>query len=154
MEYLVGQSRDVCAEPSSIGLVDWNNWSAMDQAARMAWNEKLHQTLDRTLFWKDLLRPSSTAKLNHGKYFVQPYYVSRGFNAFATVMQVFKRFTLLHLFLYWAVPFANLRALPAIETAVADGVLRAIDRRRKTDHLDPSNTYCLPPVPFFRTSER
>ena len=66
-----------------------------------------------------------------------------GFNAFATVMQVFKRFPLLHPFQYLAAPIAKLKALSAMEAAVRDGVLRRIERRGKTEHVDLFD-YVLP----------
>ena len=72
-----------------------------------------------------------------------------GFNAFATVMQVFKRFPLLHPFQYLAAPIAKLKALSAMEAAVREGVLKRIDRRGKTEHVDLFD-YVLPigqPVP-------
>lgn len=72
-----------------------------------------------------------------------------GFNAFSTVMQVFKRFPLLHPLQYLAAPIANLKALSAMKAAVRDGVLRRIERRGNTKHVDLFD-YVLPadhPVP-------
>ena len=72
-----------------------------------------------------------------------------GFNAFATVMQVFKRFPLLHPLQYLAAPIAKLKALSAMEAAVRDGVLRRIERRGHTEHVDLFD-YVLPanrPIP-------
>lgn len=71
------------------------------------------------------------------------------FNAFATVMQVFKRFPLLHPLQYLAAPIAKLKALSAMEAAVRNGLLRRIDCRRDTEHVDLFD-YVLPddcPVP-------
>lgn len=67
-------------------------------------------------------------------------------------MQVFKRFPLLHPFQYLAAPIAKLRALSAMEAAVRDGVLRRIELRGNTEHLDLFD-YVLPadrPVPSDR----
>ena len=72
-----------------------------------------------------------------------------GFNAFATVMQVFKRFPLLHPLQYLAAPVAKLKALSAMEESVRHGVFRRIARRGKTDHVDLFD-YVLPadqPIP-------
>ena len=67
-------------------------------------------------------------------------------------MQVFKRFPLLHPLQYLAAPFAKLKALSAMEAAVRDGVLRRIERRGNTEHVDLFD-YVLPadrPVPSDR----
>ncbi len=67
-------------------------------------------------------------------------------------MQVFKRFPLLHSFQYLAAPIAKLKALSAMEAAVRDGVLRRIERRGNTDHVDLFD-YVLPadrPIPSDR----
>lgn len=64
-------------------------------------------------------------------------------------MQVFKRFPLLHPLQYLAAPVAKLKALSAMEAAVRDGVLRRIERRDNTEHVDLFD-YVLPadyPVP-------
>ena len=49
MDYFVEQMKKLGSEPEGIGLMEWTNWLAMDEAADMAWNEKLHQMRDRTL---------------------------------------------------------------------------------------------------------
>lgn len=67
-------------------------------------------------------------------------------------MQVFKRFPLFHPLQYLAVPIAKLKALSAMEAAVRDGVLRRIERRGNTEHVDLFD-YVLPadlPVPSDR----
>ena len=67
-------------------------------------------------------------------------------------MQVFKRFPLLHPFQYLAAPIVKLKALSAMEAAVRDGVLRRIERRGNTDHVDLFD-YVLPadlPIPSDR----
>ena len=67
-------------------------------------------------------------------------------------MQVFKRFPLLHPLQYLAAPVAKLKALSTMEAAVRDGVLRRIERRSHTEHVDLFD-YVLPadrPVPSDR----
>ena len=54
MDYFVAKMKEVGSEPTGVGLMEWTNWLAMDQAADMAWNEKLHQMRDRRLFQKSL----------------------------------------------------------------------------------------------------
>ncbi len=49
MDYFVAKMRQVGSEPTGVGLMEWTNWLAMDQAANMAWNEKMHQMRDRGL---------------------------------------------------------------------------------------------------------
>lgn len=49
MDYFVAEMKKLGSEPTGVGLMEWTNWLAMDQAADMAWNEKLHQMRDRTL---------------------------------------------------------------------------------------------------------
>ncbi|KAL8689501.1 MAG: hypothetical protein Q9218_004840 [Villophora microphyllina] len=123
MDYFVAKMKEIGCQPPGIGLAEWTNWLAMDQAADMAWNEKLQQ-------------------MRHQKNSVH-LDVLLGFNAFTTVMQVFKRFPLLHPFQYLAAPIAKLKALSAMESAVRDGVLRRIGRSGNTEHLDLFD-YVLP----------
>ena len=46
MNYFVSKMQESGSGPTGIGLVEWTNWLAMDQAADMAWNEKLNQMRD------------------------------------------------------------------------------------------------------------
>ena len=55
MDYFVTRMKELGSEPTGVGLMEWTNWLAMDQAADMAWNEKLHQMRDRRLFQKALV---------------------------------------------------------------------------------------------------
>jgi cytochrome P450 len=48
MDYFVAKMKELGSEPTGVGLVEWTNWLAMDQAADMAWNKKLHQMRDRS----------------------------------------------------------------------------------------------------------
>lgn len=54
MDYFVAKMKELGSEPAGVGLVEWTNWLAMDQAADMAWNEKLHQMRDRRLSQESL----------------------------------------------------------------------------------------------------
>ena len=49
MNYFVAKMKESGSEPTGVGLMEWTNWLAMDEAADMAWNEKLHQMRDRRL---------------------------------------------------------------------------------------------------------
>lgn len=50
MDAFVITLEELGSEPAGVGLVEWTNWLAMDQAADMAWNEKLFQMRDSRLF--------------------------------------------------------------------------------------------------------
>lgn len=54
MDYFVAKMEESGSEPMGVGLMEWTNWMAMDQAADMAWNEQLHQMRDRRLFQEKL----------------------------------------------------------------------------------------------------
>lgn len=54
MDYFVAKMKELGSEPKGVGLMEWTNWLAMDQAADMAWNEKLHQMRDRRLSHESL----------------------------------------------------------------------------------------------------
>lgn len=49
MDYFVENMKESGSEPTGVGLMEWTNWLAMDDAADMALNEKLHQMRDRRL---------------------------------------------------------------------------------------------------------
>lgn len=49
MDFFVDKMKELGSEAEGVGLVQWTNWLAMDQAADMAWNEKLNQMRDRKL---------------------------------------------------------------------------------------------------------
>lgn len=59
-----------------------------------------------------------------------------GFNAFTTVIQVFKRFPLLSPFQYLLAPLTKLKSLAAMEAATRTGIEKRIDRRGNTEHVD------------------
>ena len=50
MDYFVAKMKELGSKPEGVGLREWTNWLAMDQAADMAWNEELCQMRDRRLF--------------------------------------------------------------------------------------------------------
>ena len=50
MDYFVAKMKETGSETTGVGLKEWTNWLAMDQAADMAWGEKLHQMRDSRLF--------------------------------------------------------------------------------------------------------
>ncbi|KAI4144474.1 MAG: hypothetical protein L6R39_004163 [Caloplaca ligustica] len=137
IDYFVAQMKEIGAEPLGVGLMEWTNWLAMDQAADLAWNEKLHQMRHRRLFQRIVHafypHVANTCQKEKNSVHLD---VLLGFNAFATVMQVFKRFPLLHPLQYLAAPVAKLKALSAMEAAVRDGVLRRIQRTGSTEHVD------------------
>lgn len=49
MDCFVTKMKELGHELTGVGLMEWTNWLAMDEAADMAWNEKLHQMRDRRL---------------------------------------------------------------------------------------------------------
>lgn len=66
------------------------------------------------------------------------------FNSFSTVMQVFKRFPMLHPLQYLFAPFSSLREFLAIEEETRQAVRRRIGLRGKTEHPDFFD-HILPP---------
>ena len=54
MDYFIMKMKQLGSEPNGVGLMEWTNWLAMDQAADMAWNKKLHQMRDRRLSTESL----------------------------------------------------------------------------------------------------
>ena len=61
MDYFVAQMKELGSEATGIGLMEWTNWLAMDEAADMGWNETLHQMRDRGRFQSRFLRLSRAA---------------------------------------------------------------------------------------------
>lgn len=62
MDYFVAKMKELGSEHTGVGLMEWTNWLAMDQAADMAWNEKLHQMRDRRLS-KEVACPNCLVQL-------------------------------------------------------------------------------------------
>lgn len=58
------------------------------------------------------------------------------FNSFATAIQVFKRFPLLHPLQYLFAPFGKVTLFAAMEKATRNSVLQRISQRGKTEHPD------------------
>ena len=46
MDYFISRMKELGSDSTGVGLAAWTNWLAMDAAADMAWNEKLHQMRD------------------------------------------------------------------------------------------------------------
>ncbi|KAK8130549.1 hypothetical protein PG999_002929, partial [Apiospora kogelbergensis] len=125
MDYFVARMKEINLDHKTIGvpLVRWTNWLAMDMAADLAWNEKLHQMRDM----KDSVNLD----------------VLLSFNSFATVLQVFKRFPLIKPLQYLFAPFGKITLFSQMEKATSDSVLRRIDQRGRTGHPDYFD-YILP----------
>lgn len=124
MDYFVERMQELGEYSTGVSLVDWTNWLALDMAADLAWNQKMHQmeNAKSAVYLEALL----------------------AFNSFATVMQVFKRFPLLYMFQYLLVPFHKLRAFVAMEAATRKATLQRIDSIGSTQHPDFFD-YILPP---------
>ncbi|KAK2603551.1 hypothetical protein QQS21_004231 [Conoideocrella luteorostrata] len=116
MDYFVTQMKDLGADSAGVPLVRWTNWLAMDMSADLAWNEKMHQMRDR----KDSVHLDALLS----------------FNSFATVLQVFKRFPLFKPLQYLFAPFGKITVFSQIERATRSSVLRRIEQRGKTEHVD------------------
>lgn len=127
MDYFVAQMEELGASSAGVSLLDWTNWLAMDLAADLAWSLKMNQMRDRksSVYLDALL----------------------AFNSFATVMQVFKRFPLLHMCQYLFVPLTKLGAFVAMESATRQATFRRISMAgdgAERDHPDFFD-YILPP---------
>lgn len=75
------------------------------------------------------------------------------FNSFATVVQVFKRFPLLHFVQYILVPFRKLGAFVSMEAATRKATLQRIESIGSTQHADFFD-YILPPGDPVPSSDR
>jgi len=116
MDYFIERMKELGDASTGVSLVDWTNWLTLDMAADMAWNLKMHQMEHAT----------SSVYLD----------ALLAFNSFATVMQVFKRFPLLHLFQYLLAPFPKLKAFVAMEAATRQATLQRIASVGSTQHPD------------------
>ncbi|KAK8133654.1 hypothetical protein PG984_005666 [Apiospora sp. TS-2023a] len=125
MDYFVKRMKELYADQNTAGvpLVRWTNWLAMDLAADLAWNEKMHQMRDM----KDSVNLD----------------VLISFNSFATVLQVFKRFPLIKPLQYLFAPFGKITVFSQMEKATRDSVMKRIDQRGCTEHPDYFD-YILP----------
>ncbi|KAK8043801.1 hypothetical protein PG994_012639 [Apiospora phragmitis] len=118
MDYFVAKMKQLNMDPKTIGvlLVRWTSWLAMDMAADLAWNEKVHQMRDM----KDSVNLD----------------VLLSFNSFATVIAVFKRFPLIRPLQYLFAPFGKITLFSQMEKATSESVLRRIGQRGHTEHPD------------------
>lgn len=133
MDYFVARMKEIGGDIDGVSLVDWTHWVAWDISADLAWNEEMFAMRDSKLFSCTFLFASaltSTAK--------NPIYldVLLGFNAFATVIQVFKRFPLISPIKYLFVPIAKLSSLAKMEKTTRISVEKRIDRCGNLPHLD------------------
>lgn len=112
MDYFVAKMKKSGAELIGVGLMEWTNWLAMDQAAEMAWNEKLHQMRGCRLSQVSLAWLSRAANASQGK----SRYISM-FSSASTCLPP-SYLLLFHPLQYLAVPVAKLKALSTMEAAV------------------------------------
>ncbi|KAI1199438.1 cytochrome P450 [Nemania serpens] len=116
IDYFVARMREIGGEVDGVSLVDWTRWVAWDTSADLAWNEEMFAMRDaKNPIYLDVLL---------------------GFNAFATVIQVFKRFPLLAPVKYLFLPIAKLSSLAKMERMTRISVEKRIDRRGNLPHLD------------------
>ncbi|CAH0038995.1 unnamed protein product [Clonostachys rhizophaga] len=114
--HFIERMKELGSVTEGVSLIDWSNWYYMDLSADLVWNEETHQMRDR----------KSSVYLD----------VLLGFNAFATVMQVFKRFPLIKPMQYLFVPLSKLSSLGQVKKMTKQAVERRIERRGKLHHGD------------------
>ncbi|KAI0107510.1 cytochrome P450 [Nemania sp. FL0031] len=116
MDYFVARMKDIGGEADGVSLVDWTHWVAWDTSADLAWNEEMFAMRDaKNPIYLDVLI---------------------GFNAFATVIQVFKRFPLISPIKYLFVPIAKLSSLSQMEKNTRISLDKRIDKRGNLPHPD------------------
>ncbi|KAI0115673.1 cytochrome P450 [Nemania sp. FL0031] len=116
LDYFVARMKELGESPTGVGLANWTNWLAMDLSADMSWNEKLYEMRDM----------KSSAYLD----------AMVGFNFFATVMQVFRRFPWLSPLQYLFTPFTKLKTLRVVKKDTEQGILNRIEYRHSIKHVD------------------
>ncbi|KAH8899040.1 cytochrome P450 [Thozetella sp. PMI_491] len=129
MDYFVSRMKELGSASDGVGLVNWTNWLSLDLSVDLAWSEQ----------WNEMRDQKNAPLLD----------VLLGFNAFATVMQVFKRFPLISPVQYLFVPVRKLRTFVATEKATRVAIQRRIDRSGSIDNIDFFE-YVLPshsPIP-------
>ncbi|KAJ2987027.1 hypothetical protein NUW58_g4730 [Xylaria curta] len=116
MDYFVARMKAIGREADGVSLVDWTHWVAWDTSADLAWNEEMFAMRDaKNPIYLDVLL---------------------GFNAFATVIQVFKRFPLISPLKYLFAPIAKLSSLAQMEKNTRISLDKRIARRGNLPHLD------------------
>jgi cytochrome P450 len=116
IDYFVERMKQLGTQPEGVNLVDWTHWVAWDTSQDIAWCEE-------TNCMRDAKDPVALDVLI-------------SFNAFATMIQVFKRFPLLSPVKYLFAPVKKLSGLKEMESNTRKSVLRRIEMRGNTPHLD------------------
>ncbi|KAL1871880.1 hypothetical protein Daus18300_004513 [Diaporthe australafricana] len=122
-DHFVARMKELGAAAEDVNLVDWTHWVAWDTSTDLAWNEEMFAMRDK-----------------HNSVYLD---VLLGFNAFATVIQVFKRFPLISPIKYLFAPVAKLSSLAAMERNTRTSVEKRISRQGNTPHMDLFE-YALP----------
>ncbi|ORY71062.1 cytochrome P450 [Pseudomassariella vexata] len=119
IDFFIQRMKEVGRDAAGVGLFDWTNWFCMDLAGELAWGEKMDQMKNmRNSIFLDVLL---------------------GFNAFSTVIMVFKRFPLLRPLQFLFVPLGKLSALSTMNAVTQKSVKARIERRGNTEHPDYFN---------------
>ncbi|KAJ4388091.1 hypothetical protein N0V93_008696 [Gnomoniopsis smithogilvyi] len=116
IDYFIERMKQLGTQREGVNLVDWTHWVAWDTSQDIAWCEETHCMRDG----KDPVALD----------------VLMSFNAFATMIQVFKRFPLLSPVKYLFAPVKKLSSLAEMESNTRKSVLRRIERRGNTPHQD------------------
>ncbi|XXH01893.1 hypothetical protein Hte_008255 [Hypoxylon texense] len=116
LNYFVERMEQLGTRHEGVNLVDWTHWVAWDTSQDIAWCEETgSMTAEKDPVALDVLI---------------------SFNAFATMIQVFKRFPLLSPIKYLFAPVKKLSSLAEMESNTRKSVLRRIERRGNTPHPD------------------
>ncbi|KAI4597366.1 hypothetical protein KJ359_004472 [Pestalotiopsis sp. 9143b] len=116
MNYFVERMKQIGARQEGVNLVDWTHWVAWDTSQDISWCEET----------RSMQTEKDPVALD----------VLISFNAFATMIQVFKRFPLLSPIKYLFAPVKKLSSLAEMESNTRKSVLRRIERRGNTPHPD------------------
>ncbi|KAG8156893.1 hypothetical protein KVR01_013306 [Diaporthe batatas] len=116
MDYFIQRMKEIGTREQGLNLVDWTHWLAWDTSQDISWNEE-------TLCMQTEKDPVALDVLI-------------SFNAFATMIQVFKRFPLLSPIKYLFAPVKKLSSLAEMESNARKSVLRRIEKRGNVPHLD------------------
>ncbi|EMR67655.1 putative isotrichodermin c-15 hydroxylase protein [Eutypa lata UCREL1] len=116
MNYFVKRMEQLGARQEGVNLVDWTHWVAWDTSQDIAWCEET----------RSMSAEKDPVALD----------VLISFNAFATMIQVFKRFPLLSPIKYLFAPVKKLSSLAEMDSNTRKSVLRRIERRGNTPHPD------------------
>lgn len=135
MDYFVEKMKKLGDTPDGVELGRWTEWLAMDMSADLSWSETMgHMRNSKQPYNLKLmlLKAELYCVVKNSVYLD----VLLGFNAFTTIIQVFKRFPLLSPFKFFAAPVAKLSSLAAMEKAARDSVGERIDKRDSIEHND------------------